>query len=338
MITLTQIMRQRDDLAYAELLNRLRVKQKQDKLNDADRCMLETVIRFSTEDCPTDALHIYATNKEVENNNTEAISSRFSNIINIDAQDYKKDPRTGEMKKQAIPCKGDKHDLLDTLQIAIGARVMLTRNIDVEDGLVNGTFGNVAKITTVNRDDVSYVQLIGLHLDNVNAGQKHRNKAPDGDDSIVYIERKGGGVAMYVKNNLEVHLQMYIHNVTDLEYLVLKVEAPKQALIAVIYRPPNYNLTGFLGNLDALLTSLEVFDFKPVIVCGDFNEDQLSHGNKPILGLFQEKGYTQLITSGTTENNTLLDPVFISGTHLRVTAGVLQTYYSYHDPVYCVLE
>ncbi len=79
-------------------------------------------------------------------------------------------------------------------------------------------------------------------------------------------------------------------------------------------------------------------DFKPIIVCGDFNEDQLSHCNKPILNLFEDKGYTQLISTGTTENNTLLDPVFISGAHSNVRAGVLQTYYSYHDPVYCVLE
>ncbi len=50
MITLTQIMRQRDDLAYAELLNRLRVKQKHAKLTDADKCMLEAVIRSSPEE------------------------------------------------------------------------------------------------------------------------------------------------------------------------------------------------------------------------------------------------------------------------------------------------
>ncbi|KAI2666920.1 ATP-dependent DNA helicase PIF1 [Labeo rohita] len=517
MVTLTQIMRQRDDLAYAELLNRLRVKQKHAKMTDADKCMLEAVIRSSPEECPVDALHIYATNKEVDNHNTEAISSRFSDIINIDAHDYKKDPRTGEMKRQAAPFKGDKRDLIDTLQIAIGARVMLTRNIDVEDGLVNGTFGQVAKITAQTQGGVPVVQLIGLHLDNVTAGQKHRNKAPDGDDNIVYIERSeeplkkkrtvrrqfpmklafactihkvqgmttdcavvslkhifepgmayvalsrttslsglhitdfdekkifcdpeisaslenmpkadfhnvqpilhivqdpkmssalkiihhnteglechvedlkchhellladvlcltethlsgsavpaylhldgytmykrnrhasytnyvhlanknGGGVAIYVKNSFQVSPLMYIQNVTDLEYLVLKIEAPKQALIAVIYRPPSYNLAEFLANLNALLTSLEIIDFRPVIVCGDFNEDQLSHRNKPILNLFEDKGYTQLISTGTTENNTLLDPVFISGAHSNVRAGVLQTYYSYHDPVYCVLE
>lgn len=68
---------------------------------------------------------------------------------------------------------------------------MLTRNIDVEDGLVNGTFGKVAKITAQSQDGVVFVQLIGLHLDNVTAEQKHRKKDPDGDSNIVYIDIRG---------------------------------------------------------------------------------------------------------------------------------------------------
>ncbi|KAJ8355767.1 hypothetical protein SKAU_G00185610 [Synaphobranchus kaupii] len=39
------------------------------------------------------------------------------------------------MQRQGMPFKGRKGDLPDTLQVAEGARVMLTRNIDVEDGL-----------------------------------------------------------------------------------------------------------------------------------------------------------------------------------------------------------
>ncbi|KAJ8337329.1 hypothetical protein SKAU_G00385490 [Synaphobranchus kaupii] len=58
--------------------------------------------------------------------------------------DFKKDPRTGQMQRQGMPFKGSKGDLPDTLQVAEGARVMLTRNIDVEDGLVNGSFGKIA--------------------------------------------------------------------------------------------------------------------------------------------------------------------------------------------------
>uniref|UniRef100_A0AAR2LYA6 ATP-dependent DNA helicase n=1 Tax=Pygocentrus nattereri TaxID=42514 RepID=A0AAR2LYA6_PYGNA len=118
MITLTDIMRQKDDLAFAELLNRLRVKQKHEPLSDAD------------------------------------------NITNIDADDYKKDPRSGQMQKQGAPFKGEKGDLIDTLQVAVGARMMLTRNIDVQDGLVNGCFGTVAKIITQTHNSVPVVQMI----------------------------------------------------------------------------------------------------------------------------------------------------------------------------------
>ncbi len=166
-----------------------------------------------------------------------------------------------------------------------------------------------------------------------------RNRHASYLPNYVHLANKnGGGVAIYVKNSFQVSPLMYIQNVTDLEYLVLKIKAPKQALLTVIYRPPSYNLADFLANLNALLTSLEIMDFKPIIVCGDFNEDQLSHCNKPILNLFEDKGYKQLISTGTTEKNTLLDPVFISGAHSNIRAGVLQTYYSYHDLVYCVLE
>ncbi|XP_037103982.1 uncharacterized protein LOC119120863 [Syngnathus acus] len=41
-ITLTAIMRQRDDVAFAELLNRLRVKEKSDELSELDRALLAT--------------------------------------------------------------------------------------------------------------------------------------------------------------------------------------------------------------------------------------------------------------------------------------------------------
>uniref|UniRef100_A0AAR2L6W1 ATP-dependent DNA helicase n=1 Tax=Pygocentrus nattereri TaxID=42514 RepID=A0AAR2L6W1_PYGNA len=161
MITLTDIMRQKDDLAFAELLNRLRVKQKHEPLSDADSSMLKQVIK-SPEDCPSDALHIFATNKEVDGFNSAAITSRFSDITNIDADDYKKDPRSGQMQKQGAPFKGEKGDLIDTLQVAVGARMMLTRNIDVQDGLVNGCFGTVAKIITQTHNSVPVVQMIGL--------------------------------------------------------------------------------------------------------------------------------------------------------------------------------
>ena len=149
--------------------------------------------------------------------------------------------------------------------------------------------------------------------------------------------RNGGGVAIYVKNHIRVHEKHYIQNATDIEFTVVKLEAPIEALIAAVYRPPGYSVLSFLSNLQNLLDALEIMDHHPILVCGDFNEDLLSRASKPILELFQSKGYEQLITAATTDKNTLLDPVFISRPQCCLHSGVLRTYYSYHNPVYCIL-
>ncbi len=174
-ITLTEIMRQKEDLAFAELLNRLRVKQKTEALREDDRALLLQAVK-KPEDCPRDALHIFATNKEVHKYNTETVQALFTDIITIDAEDYRKDPKTGRMKRLNKPLTGKKDDLLDTMQAAVGVRVMVTRNLDVEDGIVNGCFGTIANIVDKTKDGIATVQMLGLQLDNPNAGQKHRKK------------------------------------------------------------------------------------------------------------------------------------------------------------------
>ncbi|XP_073729961.1 uncharacterized protein [Misgurnus anguillicaudatus] len=185
-ITLTEIMRQKEDLAFAELLNRLRVRQKTDALREEDRVLLLQAVK-NPEDCPHDALHISATNKEVHMHNTKTIQAIHTDIITIDAEDYRKDPRTGVMKRQNKPVTGKKDDLLDSIQVAVGARIMVTRNLDVEDGIVNGCFGQIVNIVTKTRDGIATVHMLGLQLDNPNAGLKHQRRVQSEDDNSVYV-------------------------------------------------------------------------------------------------------------------------------------------------------
>ncbi|XP_029948792.1 uncharacterized protein LOC115389532 isoform X1 [Salarias fasciatus] len=504
MITLTEIMRQKDDVAFAEMLNRIRVKDKSAELSEADRALIyQTVTEPAL--CPTDVLHIYATNKQVDAHNSARLAELFDNIITIDADDFEKDPQTGRMTRKQTPVKGGRNELPDSLQVAEGVRVMLTRNIDVQSGLVNGSFGTLVRCISENdhvtklglrmdshvsseqNDDVVYIQreednlkqkgvvrrqfpiklafactihkvqgmsmqsavvslknifepgmayvavsrvtsLGGLYIvdmdeskfyasQRITAALESMRQASPAEmmprlqmretlsrpDTLTIIHhnteglpahisdikshhemcladilcltethlqgsfvadslqlpgynlfrrnrhlsysnfpqiasRGGGGVAIYVRNHIQAREKQYLLNVTDLEFVALKLDAPVSAIIAAVYRPPNYDVTSFLANLSSFLDSLEILDCQPIIVCGDFNENLSSTAKKPILELFQTRGYAQLITASTTEKNTLLDLIFISQPDHCVQSGVLRTYHSYHNPVYCVLN
>ncbi|KAM9771390.1 uncharacterized protein ACBT44_004359 [Syngnathus typhle] len=101
-------------------------------------------------------------------------------IVQIDADDYKKDKQTGRMARQTFPVQGAKSELPDSIRVALGARVMLTRNFDVQAGLCNGTFGKIVEL--VNYPNEARVKKVGLELDHVSNTARAANR--------VYIDRQ----------------------------------------------------------------------------------------------------------------------------------------------------
>uniref|UniRef100_UPI00358EA4AB uncharacterized protein n=1 Tax=Myxine glutinosa TaxID=7769 RepID=UPI00358EA4AB len=167
---LTEIMRQKDG-AFAEILNRLRTRKRSDKLSAEDihaLCQRETGEE-------NDAIHIFATNKQVDTYNMEKLHSSCSNPLSIDAEDFFRDTKSGKLIKRTTQyIQVLNSNLPRTLTLAVGARVMLTKNINVSDGLVNGVFGTVCHISQTT--GVTFPSVVYVVFDNARVGDKLRKE------------------------------------------------------------------------------------------------------------------------------------------------------------------
>lgn len=89
MITLTEMRRQKDDVPFAAMLNQICVKENSDVLSEEDRALLSQAIDELTH-CPKDILHVYSTNKKVDDHKSASLVLFHSEIIIRNAHNYKK--------------------------------------------------------------------------------------------------------------------------------------------------------------------------------------------------------------------------------------------------------
>ncbi|KAK3105661.1 hypothetical protein FSP39_002926 [Pinctada imbricata] len=137
---LTQIMRQKDDMYFANLLNRLRTND----LTEDDKTEIDKhKVNPTQENYPKNAPHLFVENKFVDNFNKEFIgklSTMKVEVLSHDAVIADLPQSSKDRLLNSLPMDSSKTaNLAHSLILAVGMIYDITINLDVNDGIANGS-------------------------------------------------------------------------------------------------------------------------------------------------------------------------------------------------------
>lgn len=170
-LTDLEIQRQKNDNRFASLLNRVRTGDQ----TDEDIALLNSRKTSPTiEKYPQHATHIFAYNRDVHIHNAAMLETLSQQLYTFTAKDSKRGEQTKRIEVSSFSDMAG--GLSKTLVLGIGARVILTKNLDVSDGLVNSAAGTVTGfLPQPSVDVIKYnPKFILVRFDNERVGRKRR--------------------------------------------------------------------------------------------------------------------------------------------------------------------
>ncbi|XP_072041439.1 uncharacterized protein [Amphiura filiformis] len=129
-VELTEIMRQKDDVVFAQMLNRLRTRKRNEPISDTDMKLLQSRTVSGNHDnglsAPDDAMHLFYRNDDVDDHNEKMLATLSTHIHTIQAIDI--DQTGGRIiRRNEQPHKTTRKDrnttLADELKLAVGAEL-----------------------------------------------------------------------------------------------------------------------------------------------------------------------------------------------------------------------
>ena len=152
---------------------------------------------------------------------------------------------------------------------------------------------------------------------------------------------KGGGVGMYIHDQLKVKRRPDLH-ITGAEDLFIEIvnDKHKNIIVGTIYRPPNNVFDPFLQSFDEELHKI-LHENKNVYLMGDYNIDLLSttQQNSPrFINVLQSNAFYPHINKPTricNTSHTLIDNIF-SNVYHNSTNGIIYSDISDHLPIFVI--
>jgi exonuclease III len=138
--------------------------------------------------------------------------------------------------------------------------------------------------------------------------------------------RRGGGVAVYIKNMLQAAIWTGVTD--DKRFEVLWIQISETLFIAAVYHPPRaaYSLTEFLDFLETSINEInERYKVPYIVMAGDFNQ-------LPDSEVVERSGLLQIVRQPT-RGDSLLDRIFVTDTQYNIVRVITSTVRSDHKAV-----
>ena len=172
---LTEIMWQKD-VHFAQNLNKIQLAVPEEG-SEEDGMLQGCELQDNEDhDCyPKHVTHVYAQNHYCDEWNNKRITSLQGDKYEYVAFDSKKDHCT-KLTTIDVSLKPQKTgNLRKVLHVKVGARVMLTTNIDVSDGITNGTMETVKYVIT--EEITKGFKVVLVEFDKKDVGQEAKSKS-----------------------------------------------------------------------------------------------------------------------------------------------------------------